>query len=120
MRGKRFLIIDDEQHVADFLFTVIDLEGGSVAVATTASAAVECLRAEAPFDVMVLDLALPDATGWDLLAGSRDLLDGCKVVILSAHLSEDDAQRARDAGVALSLAKPVAAPAMRDALLSVL
>ncbi len=120
MRHKRFLVVDDEQSVADFVRTVIELEGGIAVIATTAALALACLREDAPFDLMVLDLALPDLSGWDLLRLADGLLNGCKVMIFSAQLPEDSAERARRAGVALSLVKPLAAPALRDALQSAL
>ncbi len=120
MKHKRFLVVDDEPSVADFVRTVIELEGGIVVLAGTAAAARECLRVEGPFDVMVLDLALPDLSGWELLASVQDLLAGCKVVLFSAHLPDGGTERAQRAAVALSLAKPVAATTLRDALRSVL
>ncbi len=120
MRNKRFLVVDDEHDVADFVRTVIELEGGIVVVASTAALACASLLADGPFDLMVLDLALPDLSGWDLLASARELLAGVKVVIFSASLPHDAAERAQDAGVALMLVKPVAAATLRDALASVL
>ncbi|MHB8376493.1 MAG: response regulator [Dehalococcoidia bacterium] len=120
MNNKRILVVDDEHSVADFVRTVIELEGGVVIVAATAALASACLRVDGPFDLMVLDLALPDRSGWELLASAQDLLAGCKVVLFSAQLSNDDAERARRAGVALSLVKPVAATTLRDALRFVL
>lgn len=120
MKNKRFLVVDDEHAVADFVRTVIELEGGLVVLAATAALALASLRVDGPFDLMVLDLALPDFSGWELLASARDLLAGCKVVIFSAQLPDDGAERAQRAGVALSLVKPVAATALRDALNAVL
>lgn len=120
MRNKRFLVVDDERSVVDFVRTVIELEGGSVVRAATAAGAIECLRSNGPFDLMVLDIALPDRSGWEVLASAKHLLNGCKVVIFSAQGTDNDAERARDAGVALSLAKPVSATALREALRGVL
>lgn len=120
MKNKRFLVVDDEHAVADFVRTVIELEGGVVVLAATAEYAYERLRADGPFDLMVLDVALPDSSGWELLASAQDLLNGCKVVIFSAQTADGDDERARNAGVALALIKPVAATSLRDALLSVL
>ena len=120
MNDKRFLVVDDEHSVADFVRVVIELEGGIVAVASTAAGAIQCLRADGPFDIMVLDLALPDLSGWELLASAQPLLAGCKVVVFSAQLPEGGADQAARAGVALALVKPVAAKTLRDALLSVL
>ena len=120
MRDKRFLVVEDEKSVADFVRTVIELEGGIAVLAATAALALTCLRRDGPFDLMVLDLALPDRSGWELLVSAHDLLADCKVVIFSAQLPDDGAERARDAGVALALVKPVAASTLRDALASAL
>ncbi len=120
MKNKRFLVVDDEHSVADFVRTVIELEGGVVVLAATAALARECLRVDGPFDLMVLDLALPDLPGWELLASAQDLLAGCKVVTFSAQPPDCGAERAQRVGVALSLVKPVAASTLRDALRSVL
>lgn len=106
--------------MADFVRTVIELEGGIVVLASTAAAARERLGSAVPFDLMVMDLALPDRSGWELLESARDLLRGCHVVIFSAHLPEGGRERAQRAGVALWLVKPVAATTLRDALQSVL
>ena len=122
MKNKRVLVVDDEHAIADFVHTVITLEGGVTVLAATAEQALACLSDDGPFDLMVLDLALPDRSGWELLASARDLLADCKIVIFSAQVPDDAVERARTAGVAvaLSLVKPVAATALRDALLSVL
>jgi DNA-binding response OmpR family regulator len=120
LKDQRFLVVDDEHSVADFIQTVIELEGGIAVVAATGERASQCLRTDGPFDLMVLDLSLPDMSGWDLLASVQDVLDGCKVVIFSAQLSEGDSKRALSAGVASLLVKPVAASALRDALRSML
>ena len=69
MKNKRFLVVDDERSVADFVRTVIELEGGIVVIAATAASARERLRLDGPFDLMVLDLALPD--GWGPVSPGR-------------------------------------------------
>jgi CheY-like chemotaxis protein len=120
MKDKRVLVVDDEQAVAEFVQTVVELEGGFAAIAASAAEALAHFRSGPPFDLLVLDLALPDISGWDLLESARDLMQGCKVVIFSAHLSDANQERARRTGVALSLVKPVGATALRDALFSVL
>lgn len=117
MKGKRFLVVDDSSAVADFVRTVIELEGGVVVLAATAAHARERLHRDGPFDLLLLDVDLPDLTGWELLATEQDLLTACKVVIFSAQMSEG---RIHESGAALALIKPVAATVLRDALVSVL
>lgn len=120
MNNKKFLVVEDEPSVADFVRTVIELEGGICVVAATAARARDSLRVAGPFDLMVLDLTLPDFSGWELLASAQELLTGCKVVIFSAQIPDRSAERAQREGVALWLVKPVAAATLRDALRSVL
>jgi CheY-like chemotaxis protein len=120
LKDKKFLVVDDEQAVADFIRTVVELEGGTAVVAPTAASALECCRTSGPFDVMVLDVALPDTPGWELIAAARSFLNDCKFVIFSGLPPDVYAEHMGPAGVALSLVKPVAATALRDALQSVL
>ncbi len=120
MIGKRVLVVDDEPSVADFLRTVIEFEGGTAVLAATAAFARECVLTQPPFDLMVLDLALPDLSGWDLLAALEGQLNDCKVVIFSAQLTEDGAERASAAGVAAVIIKPATATELRDVLRSAL
>ena len=120
MIGKRVLVVDDEPAVADFLRMVVELEGGTAVLAGTGAFARECVLTQRPFDLMVLDLELPDLSGWDLLAALKDQLDACKVVIFSAQLTEESTVRASAAGVASIVVKPATAAALRDVFRSAL
>lgn len=67
----------------------------SVAEAITASAAL-------PFGVMLLDVNLPDATGWDVLRAMRARQDYTPVIVLSAAPPNPDRVREfRPSGVLL-------------------
>ena len=61
--GGSILIIDDEAEIRESLQTVLELEGFSVATAPTGEAGLQRLG-EQPFDLVLLDLACPDATAW--------------------------------------------------------
>jgi DNA-binding response OmpR family regulator len=60
--------------------------------------------AQARPDVVLLDLTLPDISGWDLLAHLRALPDPPPVVVLSADIAA--MSRARTAGAADTILKP--------------
>ena len=95
----RVMLVDDH---ADFrrLMTAMlhrqpDLEvvaqAGSMAEARNQAAAAE-------YDVVVLDLGLPDGNGVDLIEDVREFNAGAAVLILSASLHPTNLERATEAG----------------------
>jgi CheY-like chemotaxis protein len=95
--------------------------GHAVATAGTAGDAESAWRA-APFDLLISDLGLPDATGHELIARLRGYRPVRGIAVSGFGMSED-VQRSTDAGFAVHLTKPldlrrlgdVIAQAMRSA-----
>ena len=63
------LIIDDEAAIRESLQTLLEMEGYQVETAATAQQGLICIGEHA-FDLVLLDLALPDRNGIDLLQSS--------------------------------------------------
>src|SRR6202521_1846626 len=66
----RILIIDDEAEIRESLETLLQLEGYTVAVAGSGREGLAQIGQRA-FDVVLLDLALPDKNGMDVLSEIR-------------------------------------------------
>jgi two-component system response regulator DesR len=66
-------------------------QAGSLAEARDQAARVE-------FDVVILDLGLPDGSGADLIADLRRASPGVRVMVLSASLDPESIEKARSAG----------------------
>jgi DNA-binding response OmpR family regulator len=80
---RRVLVVEDEPVLRNIIARNLRSRGCAVREAATAHEAVAALRADLP-DLMLLDINLPDRTGWDVL---RDLAaNGQEVptVVLSA------------------------------------
>lgn len=80
----RLLLVEDHTVVAEslrFLLTEID---PAITCSTTGTIA-QALQAEGPFDLILLDLKLPDATGLDGLRAIREVFDGVPVALLSGE-----------------------------------
>lgn len=77
------LLVEDEPRLRRTL--VLSLRGRDFQV-TEAATAAEAVRAAlaTPFDLMLLDVNLPDATGWDVLRQLRDAGRDVPAVVLSA------------------------------------
>ena len=79
----KVLLVEDEIALADVIARNIRARGHNVTTATSAGAALSCVEAETP-DVMVLDINLPDESGWEVLRRLGDKRDVIRVVVMSA------------------------------------
>ena len=96
----KVLLIDDHPLILSALKTVIQGLGDHVHVATADSArlAREALRQDPSHDLVLLDLQLGDADGFDVLADLRSLYPALPVVVVSASDRTSDVIRAIDMG----------------------
>lgn len=67
---KRVLIVDDEPKIGRVFGLKLKLAGYDVASTTSGAEAIELVRAQ-NFDVMLLDILMPDVTGIDVLVRVR-------------------------------------------------
>jgi DNA-binding NarL/FixJ family response regulator len=96
----KVLLIDDHPLILQALQTVIQSLGNDTTVvgAGSARAAREALRADADFDLVLLDLQLGDADGFDVLAEFRKAYPALPVVVVSASDRHSDVIKAIDLG----------------------
>ncbi|MHB8139840.1 MAG: response regulator [Vulcanimicrobiaceae bacterium] len=85
--GKRILIVDDEPQIGDALQAYLEREGFATVVCGSVAAATAEIERMLP-DLLLLDLTLPDGSGFDILRaiqGSR-----LPTIVLSARAEEVD------------------------------
>jgi len=99
------LIIDDEVEIRESLQTLLELEGYEVETAATGEEGLARLG-EHPFDLVLLDLALPDRNGIELLPEIRALDFQIAIIMITAYGTVEDAVRAMQTGAANFLQKP--------------
>jgi DNA-binding NtrC family response regulator len=79
----RILIVDDEAAIRESLETLLSLEGYAVGSAENGEQGLERI-AEQPFDLVLLDLALPGRNGLEILAAIRDRQPSLPVIMITA------------------------------------
>jgi two-component system, OmpR family, KDP operon response regulator KdpE len=118
MTTPRVLIVDDEPQIRRALRLVLRANGYEVAEVGNGEAALDALVSE-PFDLMILDLMLPDVDGVEVCRRVREWSQ-LPVVVLSALGEEQVKVRALDQGADDYITKPFSAPEllarMRSAL----
>jgi DNA-binding response OmpR family regulator len=105
----RLLVVEDDAAVRDALTDGLRGAGFAVDAAPTAQAALEHLAIDA-YDLLVLDLGLPDADGLDLLTTLRAGAVRLPVLVLTARGSVESRVTGLDAGADDYLPKPFAFP----------
>src|ERR1035438_612270 len=103
----RILVVEDEKRIADFLCRGLQGAGYAVDAAPTGTAALENIHST-DYDLVVLDLMLPDMDGLQVLEKIRNRKVGPPVLILSARGALDDRVRGLEQGADDYLVKPFA------------
>lgn len=106
MKGARILFVEDEDAIWRALKPVLVAHDAFVQRAGTGGEALDLLAAQR-FDVILLDLGLPDMDGTEIIAEQRAHSD-IPIIVLSARGRESDKVRALDAGADDFIVKPFA------------
>jgi DNA-binding response OmpR family regulator len=101
----RLLVVEDEQHLAAGLKLNFELEGYAVDMAASARKAGELLL-QRGYDAIILDVMLPDATGFELCRRLRDGGNFTPVLMLTAMDSTEDRVTGLEVGADDYLIKP--------------
>jgi CheY-like chemotaxis protein len=106
-RGARVLLVDDEPDQIEMYRFALEDAGYAVIAAEDGHTAVRLARAEAP-DVIVLDIRLPDISGWEVcrLLRSDSATERIPIVVLTAVATQSLADDAARWGCAAHLLKP--------------
>lgn len=100
----RVLVIDDDVHVCEILRQYLSDEGYDVDCASTAGAGLQALGHHT-YDLIVLDLRLPDASGIDVFPKIREQ-SNASVIMLTSCASETDTVLGLELGADDYITKP--------------
>ena len=104
---NRVLIVEDEQHLAEGLRFNLEAEGYQVQVVQTGEEALEHLLVKPiQFDVLVLDVMLPQKDGFSVIAETRQAGQLIPTLMLTARGHSDDVLKGFAAGADDYLTKP--------------
>jgi DNA-binding NarL/FixJ family response regulator len=95
----RVFCVDDHPVVLDGVAAIISLQP-DMTLAGTAATGGEALErfVDARADVALVDLRLPDMTGFDLIKKIKAKSPNARIIVLSSHEGDVDIQRAMEAG----------------------
>ncbi len=89
MSKKRILFVDDDLALLDLFMKYLTLKGFSVDVASTGKDAIEKAK-ESKFDLLILDIKLPDMLGDKVLKEVRSVDEDLEVVMITGYPNLQD------------------------------
>jgi CheY-like chemotaxis protein len=113
----RILVVEDEKALAHVIAMVV---GGPAAKVTRAGNGWEALikigATAHPFDVIITDHRMPRMNGLQLVRRLRTQNFGGKILVLSAHLSDEDISAYEELAVDMMMSKPFDFDEMQQAM----
>jgi two-component system response regulator RegX3 len=106
--SERILLLEDEQSIADAVAFTLRTEGFEVVAVERGEAALERALAEA-FDVVIVDLMLPDISGFEVCRRLREQ-SGVPILMLTARTAEVDRVLGLEVGADDYIVKPFSMP----------
>jgi CheY-like chemotaxis protein len=104
-RRLRILVVEDHSDTLQALSRLLNHFGHEISVADGAQNALNIIDSK-EFDVVLCDIALPDGSGYDVIAQAKRRRS-VKAVALTGFGTSEDVERAKEAGFDFHLTKPV-------------
>lgn len=107
LKGVHLLLVDDDSLNRLIGQKLLVLQGADVQLASSGREALRLIR-EQPFDLVLMDLSLPDMDGYEVTQAVRadKNIPDCLIIALTAHAMGNERERCLHAGMNDYLAKP--------------
>jgi signal transduction histidine kinase/CheY-like chemotaxis protein len=107
-KGRRILLVDDNEDAIDMLKMLLECDGHEIRTAHDGASAIETAT-DFSFEIVFLDIGLPDMSGYQVARALRRLpaMNGATLVALTGMGQEKDRKAGADAGLDHYMVKPL-------------
>lgn len=102
----KILLVDDETIILNMLGHYLRTSGWEVCPISDSSKAVEILKSDEHYDIMISDIRMTPVNGLDLLKTSKQCRPEMPVILITGYASRETFKQASDLGAFKCLAKP--------------
>lgn len=102
----RILVVDDEQHMCDVCSRTLQRGSYEVIATSDSQTAVQLLRGDQRFDLLLTDIKMPDISGLELAKIARERDPAIAIIIMTGYTSMENLHQSVRRGVADFLSKP--------------
>jgi DNA-binding response OmpR family regulator len=101
---KKILYVEDNEDTAKAVKTVLEKNGFNVEIALNGK---QCLNKPEKFDLYILDIMLPDMSGWDVFQKVKKENTKSKFIFLSViQMSDERVKELKKEGISDCITKP--------------
>lgn len=115
LRGKKILLIDDDEWIRDSLSLFFESEGCQLLALESAEEAVQAL-AEQPYDIIIADYKLPGMNGLEFFDCVSTHAGPAIKILITAFTAEDALLDATSRGIQDIIAKPFTTKTIEESL----
>jgi len=115
--AKRVMVVDDHAPTRTLIRTILEAEKSETYEVVEAATGTECLKAadaKGPFDLILLDVNLPDMDGYAVCRAIRHVDKTVPILFVTARSEMKDYTAGRDAGGDSYVVKPIARASLRS------
>jgi PAS domain S-box-containing protein len=105
--GKKILVVEDEESNMEFLKVILAGTKALLVPAYSGSEVRNLLSDLMTFDLVLLDIRLPDASGWDLAREIKSIRMDLPVIVQTAFAMSSDRLKGEEAGCDDYISKPI-------------
>jgi DNA-binding response OmpR family regulator len=102
----RILLVEDEKDLAQVVCEILHTLPAEVIVARNGREAIRLIESEEPFDLVLLDLVLPQLSGLEVLRRLRRISTSAKVILSTGYVASVDAKDLAELEISGLLNKP--------------
>src|SRR5881397_3655982 len=114
MAKKKILLVDDHAPTRTLVRTILESEKYENFEAATGTECLKAMDKQGPFDLILLDVNLPDMDGYSVCRALRTVESKVPIVFVTAKGDMKDYAAGRAAGADSYLVKPIARAALRS------
>jgi CheY-like chemotaxis protein len=109
LKGRRVLIVDDDIRNIFALTSILERHDMSIASAETGRGAIELLDTHGDFEIVLMDLMMPEMDGFETMRAIREdpRFRSLPIIAVTAKAMKGDREKCIEAGASDYLAKPV-------------
>jgi putative two-component system response regulator len=117
MANKRVLVVDDHAATRTLIRGILEAEKGTTFQVVEAATGTECLKAadrQGPFDLILLDVNMPDMDGYAVCRALRTVEKHVPIIFITGKSDVKDFVTGREAGADSYLVKPISRSHLRS------
>ncbi len=105
--NKIILIVEDEESNYELLEALLTPTGAKLLHASTGKVAIDYLKNEPLIDVVLMDIKLPDTSGYEVTRKIREINADLPIIAQTAFVMSGDKEKAIEAGCNAYVSKPI-------------